>query len=276
MLEQVNIIYNENCLVTMARMPDDCIDLVVTSPPYDNLRTYGKDDISGSFQREFPAIAAELYRVIKQGGVMVWIVNDATIDGSETGTSFRQALHFMDAGFRLYDTMIYKKNGCPSPSNARYYPCFEYMFVLSKGKPTIINLIKDHENKHVGETVHRGNQRNCDGSIGKRKKFNEDGLRKRVQSHSIRCNIWEYSVGWMKSYSEAFLRGHPAIFPEQLAADHIISWSNPGDLVYDPFMGSGTVALVASQNWRRYVGSEIVSEYCDLAAKRMSQGMLPF
>lgn len=255
-----NTIYNENCLDTMRRMPDEFIDLTVTSPPYDNLRTYK------GYVFPFEDIAKELYRVTKQGGVVVWVVGDATIDKSETGTSFKQALFFMQCGFKLHDTMIYSK--VPSFPAAvgdnRYSQAFEYMFVFSKDTPKVANLIKDRKNKWGGsQSWGKKSERKRDGTIKEREKIN-------VQEFGYRFNIWEYSAGKQNSTKDEIAFKHPAIFPEQLAADHIYSWSNEGDLVYDPFGGSGTTAKMAHQLKRNWVLSEISSEYCEIARKRIA------
>lgn len=246
-----NVVYNENCLTTMGSMSDNFVDLTITSPPYDNLRAYN------GYSFDFEKVATELYRITKDGGVVVWIVNDSTIKGSETLTSFRQAIYFKDCGFNVHDTMIYKKNALTFPETNRYYPCFEYMFILSKGKPKTVNLITDRKNKQSQKTI-SGTERMANGnlqtSIGAR-------LKRKIKENGVRFNVWEYNVGWSHSYKESYLRGHPAIFPELLVNDHILSWSNKGDLVYDPFMGSGTTAKMAILNSRNYIGSEISQEY---------------
>jgi site-specific DNA-methyltransferase (adenine-specific) len=253
----VNTIYNENCLDTMARMPDGFVDLTVTSPPYDNLRTYN------GYEFDFEPIARELFRVTKKGGVVVWVVGDATINGSETGTSFRQALYFKEIGFNLHDTMIYHKNALTFPETNRYYPSFEYMFVLSKDKPCTVNQIADKKNIHFGDIM-TGKQREADGSLKRR-----SGQGRPIKEFSVRQNVWTYSTGWMVSSPDAETFQHGAAFAEPLARDHILSWSNEGDLVYDPFMGSGTTAKAAHQLKRRWIGSEISSEYVELANKRL-------
>ena len=247
---EINKIYNENCLETMARMEDNFIDLTVTSPPYDNLRTYN------GYSFDFESIAKELYRVTKDCGVVVWVVGDATIKGSETGTSFKQALFFKECGFNLHDTMIYKKKSCYAhdPRNKRYKSYFEYMFILSKGKPKTYNEIKDVPNKHAGKVLK--------GTGGRDKNGNKRKLKEMVISDfQARPNIWEIASSGRSK--------HPAIFPEKLANDHIISWSNEGDLVYDCFMGSGTTAKMAKLNNRNYIGSEISEEYCNIANERL-------
>ena len=243
--------YNENCLDTMAKMPDGFIDLTVTSPPYDNLRTYN------GYSFDFEAVAKELYRVTKQGGVVVWVVGDATIKGSETGTSFRQALFFKECGFNLHDTMIWdkKSQACHDYRNRRYKQEYEYMFILSKGKPKVYNEIKDRPVKNAGKIIRKSSKRNSDGSIRKYPEI-------KLGEFQARSNVWYYEP---ERRSE-----HPAPFPEQLANDHIISWSNEGDLVYDPFMGSGTTAKMAILNKRNWIGSEISEEYCDIIEKRVS------
>ena len=251
---ETNTCYNENCLDTMSRMPDCFVDLTVTSPPYDNLRTYN------GYSFDFESIAKELFRVTKQGGVVVWVVGDATIKGSETGTSFRQALFFKECGFNLHDTMIYEKSGFSNPSTNRCHQVFEYMFVLSKGNPKTFNKIFDRKNKYSAGGG--ASYRKKDGEIvktGRAKKRNQQGQR---------YNIWRYATGGGHMNTDGYK--HPAQFPEQLANDHIISWSNEGDLVYDPFMGSGTTAKMAILNKRNWIGSEISEEYCKIIEKRVS------
>lgn len=259
---EANKIYCESNIDTMKRMPANFIDLVVTSPPYDNLRDYN------GYSFPFEEIAQELFRVVKIGGVVVWVVGDATINGSETGTSFKQALFFMQCGFNLLDTMIYCVNGTGAKgSNFAYWQSFEYMFILTKGNPKSVNRIADKPNANAGKL------RNATGS----KKLNKVGTRterKGVEApaFSVRPNVWLYNVG------QNDITEHPAVFPEQLAADHIYSWSNAGDLVYDPFMGSGTTGKMAMLMDRNYIGSEMSSEYVAIAEKRIalhkSQGKL--
>jgi len=245
---EINKIYNENCLETMKRMPDNFIDLSVTSPPYDDLKNYN------GYVFEFESIAKELFRVTKKGGVLVWVVNDATIKGNETGTSFKQALFFKECGFNLHDTMIwYKPNAFNFGSNYCYRQSFEYMFVLSKGKVKTVNLIKDVPAKLGGKVV-KGARKHANGNRDVVPDFVVDDYKKRD-------NVWALTVG-AKNYN------HPATFPEELANDHILSWTNVNDLVYDPMMGSGTVAQMAIINRRKFIGSEISQEYCDIANKR--------
>jgi len=261
-----NRIYNMDCVEGMKLLPDCSIDLTVTSPPYDNLRMYK------GYAFDFEAVAAELFRVSKDGGVLVWVVNDATIKGSETGTSFRQALHFKEIGWKLHDSMIYAKDSCPYPETTRYYPGFEYMFVLVKGKIKTVHLIADKPNKTSGDKV-SGTERKTDGTIRKMSAVVKNTGRK-VKPYGVRSNIWHYGMGFMKSTTDKIAYKHPAIFPEKLAHDHIISWSNPGDVVLDPFMGSGTVAKMARLAGRDYIGFEISPEYCDIARQRL-EGISP-
>jgi len=246
-------IWNESNLDTMANMPDNHIDLTVTSPPYDGLRTYN------GYSFPFEDIAKELFRVTKKGGVIVWIVGDATVNGSETGTSFMQALFFKKCGFNLHDTMIYKTN--KPPMNARRYQSeFEYMFILSKGVPSKFNPILVPS--LYPNVRHTGGHRTKDG-----KKTTHERKQDRTAEHKVSGNIW-YFPRSSKSGDE-FSREHPATFPEALANDHIISWSNEGDLVYDPFAGSGTTGKMAILNKRKCIMSEISSEYCEIIKKRL-------
>ena len=264
---EINKIYNMDCLEGMKLLPDECIDLTVTSPPYDNLRDYN-NEVTWNFEK-FQEIAKELFRVTKPGGVVVWVVGDATINGSETGTSFRQALYFKEIGFNLHDTMIYQKDSCPFPETNRYYPAFEYMFVLSKGKPKTVNLIADKPNKRYGEKI-TGTGRNSDGTL-KPHTAVKNKTNRTVKKFGVRTNVWLYRVGKWKITKDEYAYKHPAMFPEQLAEDHIISWSNPGDIVLDPFLGSGTTAKMALLNNRNFIGFEISKEYCEIAEQRISQ-----
>jgi site-specific DNA-methyltransferase (adenine-specific) len=224
----------------MKQMPDALVNLVLTSPPYDNLRSYD------GYELDFESIARELYRVLAQDGILVWIVGDATIDGSETGTSFRQALFFKELGLKLHDTMIYEKNSPAYPAQRngnRYTQIFEFMFVFAKGSVPK-QLICDKPNKWAGHKDFSGKLKNP------------------VPEFSPRNNIWKYvtSFNGVK---------HPAPFPEQLAMDHILSWSKENDIVYDPFMGSGTTAKMALLAGRQFIGSEISGAYVELANKRL-------
>lgn len=255
MLELDNI-YNLDCLDGLKKIDRKSIDLTVTSPPYDRIRKYN------GFSFDFCNIADQLYRVTKQGGVIVWIVCDQTINGTETGTSFKQVLYFKNIGFNLHDTMIYmKKNPTPSRSN-RYQNCFEYMFVLSKGKPKTFNPLMIKK-KYIENRSKKQYNKNFDGN-------------QIVKNYVSTCdykiinNVWEYSVGLNNTTHDKIAFQHPAIFPEKLAEDHILSWSNEGDIVLDPLVGSGTTAKMAMLNNRHYIGIEISKEYCEISKERLS------
>lgn len=257
-MDDITLIHGD-CLEVMKKIPDKSIDLVVTSPPYDNLREYGK------FSFNFLEISMELCRVLKNGGVVVWIVGDATIEGSETGTSFRQALYFKEIGFYLHDTMIYQKNSYPYPMSNRYYQVFEYMFILSKGKPKTVHLLKQ-PNTWKQKNKHSSTTRKKDGTTEHLKY--ETGKEERT-----RDNIWKYNCGYMRSTKDKIAYEHPAIFPDQLAKDHILSWSNKNDLILDPFMGSGTTGCACKELGRRFIGIEINKEYYEIAKKRIHNTM---
>jgi site-specific DNA-methyltransferase (adenine-specific) len=245
------------------------IDMVLTSPPYDNLRTY-ESSLDWN-ENVWKKVIEELFRIVKKGGVVVWVVNDATINGSETGTSFKQALYFKEVGFNLHDTMIYTKTGIPYPDTTRYYNCFEYMFILSIGRPKTINLIKDRANKWPNIKSSR-TSRKRDGSI-------TESFSKRNNRYSkeigVRFNVWEYKTGYNHSYKEDYLKSHPAIFPEKLAADHIKSWSNEGDTILDPFAGSGTTGKIANQLKRNCILIEKHDQYVQLIQRRINEATNP-
>lgn len=266
---EINKIYNENCLDILSKITDNFIDLTVTSPPYDDLRTYnnhisGKKTEFNGYSFEFENIAKELYRVTKPGGIVVWVVGDGTEKGSETGTSFRQALFFKEIGFNIHDTMIYMKNNFSNPSSNRYHQIFEYMFVLSKGKPKTFNPIKDRKNVYAGQfgSWGKNTSRQVDGSMIERKK-------KIIEEYGQRYNVWTFKTS-KNGQEDSIAYQHPAIFPIQLVKDHIISWTNQGDLVFDPFMGSGTTAKASIETKRNYLGSEISTEYFELSLKRVN------
>ena len=254
---ELNKVIQGDCLDTLTKMPDNFVDLTVTSPPYDNLRTYN------GYTFDFEGIAKELYRIIKDGGVVVWVVGDATINGSETGTSFKQALYFKEIGFNLHDTMIYRKvNPVPLTHN-RYEQEFEYMFVFSKGVPKPFNPIK-------APCKYAGQKRNRKYTLTSREYSNEImRLRdedEQTKSEKICGNIFEYQVGLKYGIANK----NSAIFPEKLAEDHILSWSNEGDTILDPMAGSGTTLKMAKKNNRNYIGCEISAEYVEIINKRLA------
>lgn len=260
MKDILNKIHHADCLDFMRQMPDKCVDLVVTSPPYDDLRDYN------GYSFDFLNITQELYRIIKDGGVVVWVVSDKTINGSESGTSFRHALGFMECGFKLHDTMIYEKNGMSGlPCKKRYHQKFEYMFILVKGNLKTFNPLIDRQNKWSSSwgTTH---VREKDGKISNRKKYE-------IKEYGMRFNIWKYNTGAKFSTKDMIAYQHPAIFPEKLAEDHILSWSNVDDVVFDPFMGSGTTAKMAIKTKRNFIGCDISKEYVDIANKRLDLGV---
>ena len=247
-----------DCLEIMKCMQTESVDLTVTSPPYDNLRTYNGNIEQWTFEK-FQEIAKELYRVTKKGGAVVWVVGDSTVKGSETGTSFRQALCFKEIGFNLHDTMIYQKKTPPKTHN-RYEQEFEYMFVLSKGKPKTFNPIlipKKYMDKRTNKAF--GRNKTDEHDLGYSSK-NKD---------RIKGNIWEYLVGGGKTTKDKIAYQHPAIFPDKLAYDHIISWSNEGDTVLDCFMGSGTTGKMAKLLNRNFIGIEIDKQYFEIAKERI-------
>jgi site-specific DNA-methyltransferase (adenine-specific) len=258
---ELNKIYNESNLETMKRMPDNFVDLTVTSPPYDGLRTYN------GYSFPFEDIAKELFRVTKNGGVVSWIVGDSTINGCESLTSFKQALYFKDIGFNVHDTMIYAKNNPVPLTHNRYEQQFEYMFILSKGKPKTFNPIKI-KNEGTGILKTRGRINN------EGRKYDSNAFRVGqntiVKDERIDYNIWFYSIGSTGTTLDREAFKHPAIFPEQLCADHIFSWSNEGDIIYDCFGGSGTTAKMAHLMKRNWILSEISSEYVQIAEKRIA------
>ena len=260
---EYNTIITGNCVEVMRSFDNSSVDMCITSPPYDNLRTYK------GYSFPFEEIVIELYRVIKDGGIVVWVVSDATIDGSETGTSFRQALKFMEVGFNLHDTMIFKKtNPIPQIYRKRYNNEFEYMFVFSKGNVKTHNPIKV-PCLHAGLELKGTTYKNFSVGVQKREK-----LANPVKQEKIKGNIWEYVVG--KNVVDQETKKHPAPFPYALAKDHILSWTNENDVVLDPMCGSGTSCAAAHDLGRRYIGIDISEEYCQLAKERIKKHTLDF
>lgn len=258
MNDYINQIINGNCVDIMKNIPDNSVDMCITSPPYDNLRIYK------GFIFPFDDIVKQLFRIIKEGGVVVWVVSDATIKGSETCTSFKQAMSFVDIGFNLHDTMIFRKtNPVPQIYRKRYNNEFEYMFVFSKG-----TVLTHHALKmpclHAGLELKGTTYKNYSKGEQKRGK-----LANPVRSEKIKGNIWEYVVGKKAVDQEA--KSHPAPFPYDLARDHILSWSNENDIVLDPMCGSGTSCVAAFDNNRNFIGIDISAEYCGLAEERIKK-----
>jgi len=251
-----NQIYNEDCLETLKRLPDKCIDMVLTSPPYDKMRNFGSFDIGG--------IARELKRVLVNGACIVWIVDDSTHNFDKSGTSFRHALVFKESGFNLLDTMIYQKTPRGGIGNIfKYWNNFDFMFVFSNGKPTTVNCIIDRPTK-TKPTKRTLYGRRRDGGT-----LTQVPLKENWGKYARRTNIWYYPTGGGHDTEDDIAYSHPAIFPERLAADHILSWSREGDTVYDPFMGSGTTAKMAYLLGRRFLGSEIEKKYLDICHTRL-------
>lgn len=252
-------LFKGDCLELMKRMPSNKVDLTVTSPPYDDLRTYNGNVDGWNFEK-FQDIAKQLYRITVDGGIVVWVVGDKTDNGSETLSSFKQALYFKEVGFNIHDTMIYAKNNPLPTTGKRYGQQFEYMFILSKGKPKTFNpimeqCVKAGQNKTISS-------RKTDGT-------RDDYKENIVSDKKKKNNIWFYSIGNYCTTKDKIAFKHPAIFPEKLAEDHILSWSNEGDLVFDPFTGSGTTGKMAVLNNRKFIGIELDEEYFGIAEERM-------
>lgn len=250
---ELNNIYNIDCIKGMKELPDNCIDLVVTSPPYDNLRDYN------GFKFDYEKIAKELFRIIKNGGIVVWVVGDRIKDGNKSLTSFRQAIFFQEIGFKVHDVMIYRKRNTPFMRSNAYTNCYEYMFIFAKGKPNTFNPLKT-------KTVRSGIEK----LVANKK---ADGINKKViaelKKEKTLTNIWDYAVGLGGSTNDKIAFKHTAIFPEKLAHDHILSWSNENDIVFDPMSGSGTTCKMARLNNRKYLGMEISKEYTELSIERL-------
>lgn len=250
------MLFNMDCVECMRQIEDNTIDLTVTSPPYDDLRKYN------GYSFDFENTSKELYRITKDGGVVVWVVGDKTEKGSKTCTSFKQALYFKEVGFDMYDVIIYQKTSPSAPHKGRYFNAFEYMFVLSKNKPKTLNLLYDRLNKSSGRNTGKLSRRESDGSLTEKKSI-------QISELGLRTNVWTYDVGNNKSTKDKIAFKHPAIFPEKLVQDHILSWSNENDIIFDPFMGSGTTAKMAELNNRRWIGCELSEEYCEIIKQRL-------
>ena len=252
-------IYHGDCREIIPELP--MVELIITSPPYDNLRDYT------NYSWDITSITNLLPQILVEGGIIVWIVGDSVVNGSETGNSFKQALAFLESGVKLHDTMIYWKNGFAFPESNRYAQNFEYMFVFSKNIPRVTNIIRVPTNIENRIKNRSSRYRDVNGKTIPMKY--EMGKNERNRE-----NIWIYEVGYQKSAKDRYIFEHPAIFPEQLASDHIISWSNPHDLILDPFLGSGTTCWCAKKLNRRSIGIEISEEYCEIAANRCRQSVM--
>ncbi len=247
-----------NCVHVMRNMPAGLIDLTVTSPPYDSLRDYK------GYVFPFEEIANELFRVTAEGGVLIWVVGDR-IQGGRSLTSFRQAIYFQEIGFSAHDVMIYQKKNTPFTRSNAYTNAYEMMFVLSKGKPATFNPLKVPTQRHGYEML---THNKLPDGINK-KKLGE------LKKEKTRTNIWSYAVGFGGTTSDRIAFQHPAVFPEKLALDHILSWSNPGDLVFDPMCGSGTTGKMALLQGRDFIGIDMSAEYIAIASQRLAASGIP-
>lgn len=253
----LNTIINGNTDEILPLLPDNSIDLTVTSPPYDKMRDYH------GYSFNFEKLAQNLFRITKPGGVLVWVIGDSTIDGSETGSSFKQALRFKEIGFNLHDTMIYEKSGFAFPSKRRYHQIFEYMFVFSKGRPKTFNPLMDRPNK--SQFTFSKKRRRKDGTMT----HTGDTSRISIEKYGKRFNIWRYKTGKGHTTKDECAYSHPALFPEKLAQDHILSWSNEGEIILDPLNGAGTTTKMAYALGRKFIGIEISRQYCEIALERV-------
>lgn len=249
----LNQVYCMDCIAGMQTIPDDSIDLVVTSPPYDNLRDYN------GYQFDFEKVAAELLRITKKGGVVVWVVGDKIKNGNRSLTSFKHALYFQEIGFNVHDIMIYEKKNTPFMRSNAYTNCYEFMFVFSKGSPNTFNPLKT-------KTIRQGKEK----LVANKK---TDGVNNKVwgelNAEKTLTNIWQYAVGLGGSTNDKIAFKHTAIFPEKLAKDHILSWTNEGDVVLDPMCGSGTTCKMAKLHKRNFIGFDISEEYVEIAKERI-------
>ena len=265
----INQIYNEDCLETMGRMEDGLCDLILTSPPYDNLRRYGQERtnhkrLKGGMSFDFESIAKEMTRVLKPGGVIMWNVQDQTINMSRTGSSMRQALYFMDeCGLNFWDHLIWYKTGTPFPSPHRYRSVWENMFIFSKGKPNTFNPILKR-NKTAGQVRNSRKFRDHKGD------FVEGFQGTPIREFGNEDNVWYIANGANKSYKNKLSVNHPAVMTDEIARRHILTWTNENDIIYDPFLGASTTTRVARDNNRQWIGSEIHTPYYELSKQIMN------
>jgi DNA modification methylase len=257
----IDRIVNCDCLDGMRLLPDGCINMTLTSPPYDHVRRYGGDLLDF---KTFRRIARELYRLTRPGGVVVWIVADGIADYTETCTSARQKLYFRKVGFKVYHTMVMARTGSRWPAKVRYGDSLEYAFILSKGRPTTIRLLRDKENRRAGLTYVTTRR-----SLSERDRPMPKLQSKPISTHGVRPAIWAYPTGGRTTTRDRYAYDHPALMPEQMAVDHILSWSRPGDLVFDPMAGAGTTTKMALLNHRRYLGFEVNPQYHEIALRRL-------
>jgi len=251
----MNTITCGDCVEGMSKLPSDSIPLTVTSPPYDRVRNFAAWD--------FDRVAEQLYRVTMPGGVVCWVVQDGFEKGRRTCTSFKQALRFFGLGFWMWEVLIVVVKSYQLPTTGRYVSLFHYCFVMSKGKPRKVNVLRDKPNKCAGMMKRNWHRRSPDGSMRK------GVLPQPIAQYGLRGNVWEYAGGYGSTTKDKYAFAHPALMPEKLARDLILSFSSPYDMVLDPFMGAGTTAKMALLNGRRWLGFEIDDEYVAIASERL-------
>lgn len=239
-------------------LASDSVDLVLFSPPYDGVRDY-----RGNWTLDLPALGSELLRVVKDGGFAVMVIADGTKNQRKSMTTFRTAVAWEDAGWSLFESVIYSRDGRPGAWWAtRFRVDHEHILMFYKGKRP--RPVTHHDglrvpSKHAGKKW-TGTQRLTDGTLVKTSAT--------VAADKCRGTIWHYATS--NSEGNRTKAKHPATFPDALARDVILALSAPGDVVYDPMMGSGTSVVIAAQEGRRWLGNDFFAEYVEIAQQRLA------
>jgi DNA modification methylase len=308
----INQIHNEPCLETLKKMPNDYLDCVITSPPYWQLRDYGYDGQWGleptfqEFLKHLWEMMDEIYRVLKPTGTC-WINLGDTYNSSSwagdkknkyddqpigaTGTKagrggqkgfpdkclilipHRFAIGCIDRGWILRNDIIWaKRNGMPEPVNDRFTKKHEFIFLMVKSKKYYFDLdsIRD---KHIWENDKRNN--------GTRHKYN-DGAKSlednKVGANAVSFNPKGKNPGSVSDFWDVKTKPsstkHYASYNVELITKPILAGCPENGLIYDPFMGSGTTAIHAIMNNRNFIGSEMSTDYLQIANKRISDILL--
>lgn len=258
----INTILHGDSAEVMQSFPDKCIPLTVTSPPYAKMRLYGGHDYTWE---TFKSVATQLVRITMEGGVICWVVRNQIVKERENLQAEKEKLFFADdLGLWPHQTIIGAPKGVPLPQSRRYASNFDYVYVFSKGHPRIVNIIRDRRNSRFGDLKSNRLIRESNGS-----ERLACGGEYAIAKWGFRSNLWSYSTGGNHTATDRISAKHPARMGEPLAEDLIISFSKPGDLVFDPFAGAGTSLKMALLNQRQWLGVEIFDEYVELIEKRM-------
>lgn len=266
----------------LSTLSESTVDCTVTSPPYYRQRDYagagdqiGQEETPGQYVDRLVAVFSQVRRVLKETGSLWLVIGDKYVKGGQLGMPWRLALALMEDGWTLRSDIIWHKpNAMPSPVKSRPTTDHEYVFFFTKSKEYFYNADAIRE-PHVTFTEN-SRMRGGRNHFGKRDGTPEAG--KNGGDNNLHKGRWDQAFHpkgrnkrtvWSVPLSK-FREAHFAVFPESLVETCVLAGCPAGGVVLDPFLGSGTTALVANRLGRLAIGIDCVAEYCDIARRRIS------